>query len=190
MKNLKNLSIRSFFFFTCKQPWWWPIKDPKALATISVVNSSTNSKIKTKTLVRKLEKILIKSYWQNVLIIKSHTHTHTHTHTHAHTHTHIYIYIWEGVESNVLVSQPIYFNSRQKTKKKKKTRVYSRKVTPTHTHESNTLSRLSLSRFYALLSGFFWDDPLDISFRLSWWPPRLQSKSPLWSLWTKEKQVK
>ena len=55
-----------------------------------------------KTLIRKLEGILIKLYRQNVSLLlnqtclnkrqqPNHTHTHTHTYTHTHTHTHIYI---------------------------------------------------------------------------------------------------
>ena len=44
----------------------------------------------TKTLIRKLERVLIKLYWQNVSLQFNQTHTHTLTHTH--THTHIYIY--------------------------------------------------------------------------------------------------
>ena len=55
----------------------------------------------TKTLIRKLERILMKSWRQNVSLLfnqtclmkdccpTTHTHTHIHTHTHTHTHTEI-----------------------------------------------------------------------------------------------------
>ena len=58
---------------------------------------------KTKTLIRKLERILIKLYRQNVSLSFNQTcinerllpnYTHTHTRTHTHTHTYIYIYIY------------------------------------------------------------------------------------------------
>ena len=54
----------------------------------------------TKTLIRKLEKILIKLYRQNVSLLFNQTclnerlYTNTHTQTHTDTHTHIYIYIY------------------------------------------------------------------------------------------------
>ena len=57
----------------------------------------------TKTLIRKLERILTKLYRQNVSLLSIQTcanetllpnYTHTITHTHTHTHTHIYIYIY------------------------------------------------------------------------------------------------
>ena len=61
----------------------------------------------TKTLVKKLERILITLYRQNVSLLFNQTclnekglpnYTHaracTHAHTHTHTHTHIYIYIY------------------------------------------------------------------------------------------------
>ena len=67
------------------------------------------------TLVRKLERILIKLYRRKVYLLfeqnclnegllpnhthththaRTHTHTHTHARTHTHTHTHTYIYIY------------------------------------------------------------------------------------------------
>ena len=62
---------------------------------------------KTKTLIRKLEMILIKLYRQNVSFLfhqtclnerplsnYAHTHTRARVHTHTHTHTYIYIYIY------------------------------------------------------------------------------------------------
>ena len=72
------------------------MKGPKELGTI-LVNLSTNSI--TKTLVRKLERILIRLYKQNVSLLFNQTCLNegqfptTHTHTHTHTHTYIYIYI-------------------------------------------------------------------------------------------------
>ena len=66
----------------------------KLFYTISV-NSSTNSYLKPKTLIRKLERVLIKLYRQSVYLLFNQTclneellpnHTHTHTHT-------LYIYI-------------------------------------------------------------------------------------------------
>ena len=45
----------------------------------------------TKTLIRKLERVKIKLYRQNVSLLFNQTRTRTHTHTH--THTHIYIYV-------------------------------------------------------------------------------------------------
>ena len=58
----------------------------------------------TKTLIRKLERILNKLYGQNLSLLfneiclneqllPNYTHTH-HTHSHIHTHTYIYIYIY------------------------------------------------------------------------------------------------
>ena len=60
-------------------------------------------RLKTKTLVRKLERTLIKLYRQNVSLLLNQTwlneellpnYTHTRTLTLSHTHTHIYIYIY------------------------------------------------------------------------------------------------
>ena len=56
----------------------------------------------TKTLIRKLERILIELYRQNVSLSLTKTHLNERllnknpyvTHTHTHTHTHIYIYIY------------------------------------------------------------------------------------------------
>ena len=55
----------------------------------------------TKTLIRKLERILIKLGRQNVFLLFNKTclnkrllHNYTHTHTHTHTHIYIYIYIY------------------------------------------------------------------------------------------------
>ena len=61
----------------------------------------------TKTLIRKIERILTKLYRQNLSLLfnetwlneqlqpnYTHTHTHTYTRARAHTHTHIYIYIY------------------------------------------------------------------------------------------------
>ena len=53
----------------------------------------------TKTLIRKLGRILIKLYRQNVSLLFNQTSLNerlqpNHTHTHTHTHTHIYIYIY------------------------------------------------------------------------------------------------
>ena len=45
----------------------------------------------TKILIRKLERILIELYRQNVSLLFNETHTHTHTHT---THSYIYTYIY------------------------------------------------------------------------------------------------
>ena len=54
---------------------------------------------KTKTLVRKLEKIQIKLYRQNVFLLFNQKCLNegllpNYTHTHTHTHTYIYIYIY------------------------------------------------------------------------------------------------
>ena len=65
----------------------------------------------SKTLIRKLERILNKLYRQNVFLLfnktylneriqPNHTHTHTHTHT-THTHTYIYIYIYIYIDIRV-----------------------------------------------------------------------------------------
>ena len=45
----------------------------------------------TETLIRKLERIIIKSYRQNVFSLFNQTHTHTHTHTHIYIYIYIYI---------------------------------------------------------------------------------------------------
>ena len=65
----------------------------------------------TKTLIRKLERILIKLYWQNLSLIFNETclngrlvSNYTHTHTHTHTHIHIYIYVCVCVSVSVYVS--------------------------------------------------------------------------------------
>ena len=47
----------------------------------------------TKTLIRKLERILIKSYKQNVSLLFNQTRARTHTHTHTHTYISTYICI-------------------------------------------------------------------------------------------------
>ena len=63
----------------------------------------------TKTFIRKLERILIKLYRQNVSLLfyqtcinerflPNHTQRHTETHTHTHTYIYIYIYIPYNVE--------------------------------------------------------------------------------------------
>ena len=70
------------------------MKCPKALGTISV-NSSTNFNRKPR-LIRKLERILIKLYRQNVSLLFNQICLNERllfnpTHTHTHTHTHIYI---------------------------------------------------------------------------------------------------
>ena len=59
---------------------------------------------KTKTFIRKLEKILINLHRQNVSLLFNQTclnerplPNHTHTHTHTHTHIYIYIYIYACV---------------------------------------------------------------------------------------------
>ena len=52
---------------------------------------------KIKTLTRKLERILIKSYRQNMSSLINQTCIHTHTHTHTHTHIYIYIYIYINI---------------------------------------------------------------------------------------------
>ena len=56
-----------------------------------------------KTLIRKLEKILIRLYRQNVSLLFNQAGLNerlmpNHTHTHTHTHTHIYIYIFNETE--------------------------------------------------------------------------------------------
>ena len=55
--------------------------------------------LKTNTLVRKIERKLIRLYWQNVSLLFNQTCLHegllcTHTHTHTHTYIYIYIYIY------------------------------------------------------------------------------------------------
>ena len=55
----------------------------------------------TKTLIRKLEKILIKLYPQNVFLSFNQTYSNERllpNYTHTHTHTHIYIYIYRERE--------------------------------------------------------------------------------------------
>ena len=59
----------------------------------------------TKTLIRKLERILNKLYKQNLssLFIETYLNVQllpNYTHTHTHTHTHIYIYIYIYYELN------------------------------------------------------------------------------------------
>ena len=63
----------------------------------------------TKTLIWKHEKILIKSYRQNVTLLFNQTclnetqfPNYTHTHTHTHTYIYIYIYIYISLSENVL----------------------------------------------------------------------------------------
>ena len=106
----RNLDLGIEWVLRCKpktlfthasNPWWWPMKGPKALGTI-LVNSSTNSNLKARHLsIRKPEGILIKLYRQNVSLLFNQTclnerlllnHTHTHTHTHVYIYN-IYIYI-------------------------------------------------------------------------------------------------
>ena len=62
----------------------------------------------TKTLIRKLERILNTLYRQNVSLLfyylMKHTHTHIHTHkTYSHTHTHIYIYLCKYFDVFLLI---------------------------------------------------------------------------------------
>ena len=81
-------------------------------------------KLETKTLIRKLERILMK-YWQNVSLLFDETcfnepllpnHTHTHTHIyiyiyiykHINTHTHIYIYIFLYIWAHTGIYTRIY----------------------------------------------------------------------------------
>ena len=49
----------------------WPMKVPKALGTISLNSSTDFIQLKTKTFVRKLERIQIELYSQNESIISS-----------------------------------------------------------------------------------------------------------------------
>ena len=57
----------------------------------------------TKTLIRKLERIIIKFYRQSVFLLSNETGfnerlllNHTHSHTHTHIYIYIYIYIYNG----------------------------------------------------------------------------------------------
>ena len=56
----------------------------------------------TKTLIRKLERVLIKLYRQNVSLPFKETHTHT--------HTHIYIYIYIYILLNQWIRFPVHFS--------------------------------------------------------------------------------
>ena len=57
-------------------------------------NSSTNSNLEPKALIRKLERILIKLYQQNVSLLFNQTYLNERLlPNYAHTHTYIYIYI-------------------------------------------------------------------------------------------------
>ena len=71
------------------------MKGPKALGTI-LVNSSINSNLETKTLIKKHERILIELYRKSVSLLFYQTCLNerllsNYTHSHTHTHTHIYI---------------------------------------------------------------------------------------------------
>ena len=83
------------------------MKSPKALGII-LINSSMNSNLKP----RKLERILIKLYRQNVSLLFNQTHTHT--------HTYIYIYIYierERERQNPYVFVFMYVCERERKEK-------------------------------------------------------------------------
>ena len=50
-------SAATSLFTHSNNPWWWPMKGPKDLGSI-LVNLSNNSNLKTKSLIRKLERSL------------------------------------------------------------------------------------------------------------------------------------
>ena len=69
-KKTFKTHLKKTLFTHVSNPWWWPMKGPKALGTI-LVNSSTQ--FETKALIRKLERILIKLYRQNVSLLFNQT---------------------------------------------------------------------------------------------------------------------
>ena len=64
----------------------------------------------TKILIRKLERILIKFYWQNLSLLFNQTYLNekllpnNNTHTHTQRHTYINIYIYKIIETKLLLS--------------------------------------------------------------------------------------
>ena len=120
-----TIKILSSFLISVLVPGWnWWMNFPKFLKKDTLINTLKNTlytckqllmmayerfesardnfrkfiqqfQPETNTLIRKLERIEIKLYRQNVsLLFSKTTHAHTNTHTHTHTHTYIYIYIY------------------------------------------------------------------------------------------------
>ena len=96
-KNFQNSLKKNNTLYTCKQP---------LMMANEVFESARDNfgkfihqfQPETKTLIRKLERILIKLYWQNVSLLFNQTCLNewlqpNYTHTHTHTHTHIYVCI-------------------------------------------------------------------------------------------------
>ena len=100
-----------FKTWSCSSPWYWhpkvSLQQPLMLAYETPERARDNFgkflhqfQPKTKTLIRKLERILIELYKRNVSLLFNQTclnerllPNHTHTHTHAHIYIYIYIYV-------------------------------------------------------------------------------------------------
>ena len=81
--------LSSFLISVLVSGWNWPMKGSKALGKFIY-----QFQPETKTLIRKLERILNKLYRQNLSLSFNEIHTHTHTHTHTHIYIYIYIHIY------------------------------------------------------------------------------------------------
>ena len=97
----KNVFKKSFWksfytLYTCKQPLMIAYGRPgSARDNFGIFIHQFQSE--TKTLIRKLERIIIKLYKENVSLLFNQTCLNERlmpNHTHTHTHTYIYIYIY------------------------------------------------------------------------------------------------
>ena len=98
LKNQKtfNTHLKNYTSYTCKQPLLMANEGSES-AQDNFGKFIHQFQPETKTLIRKLERILIKLYRQNGSLLFNETCLNERllpNHTHTHTHTHIYIYIY------------------------------------------------------------------------------------------------